>query len=222
MKPTRTVVFRLLIVCLLLIVCGAVASLLPDRGTKQRRGAFREMTERKMPPALGRHLEKLAQAVPGLGENRSGQERRSRGVPGDGLPGPTSRWRGLRPRARPRRGSRARSSPRARAARATWVTVGPSKALYPVTSSAIRSATSPTTTWPAAAPTAIAIDPNCAPGNCRLWVFAAGGGVWRTKNALNGQPNWQFLSGDFGIKSGSSITLDPNDAERQHALRRHR
>ena len=42
-------------------------------------------------------------------------------------------------------------------------------------------------------------------------MFAAGGGVWRTKNALSGQPHWQFLSGDFGIHSGSSITIDPND-----------
>ena len=59
--------------------------------------------------------------------------------------------------------------------------------------------------------TALAIDPNCSPGHCRLWVFAAGGGVWRTKNALSGQPNWEFLSGGFGINSGSSIALDPND-----------
>ena len=59
--------------------------------------------------------------------------------------------------------------------------------------------------------TAIAIDPTCAPGHCRLWVFAAGGGVWRTKNALSGQPHWEFLSARFGIQSGSAITLDPND-----------
>ena len=36
MKHTRTVVFRLLMVCLLLIVSGAVASLLPDRGTETK------------------------------------------------------------------------------------------------------------------------------------------------------------------------------------------
>ena len=42
-------------------------------------------------------------------------------------------------------------------------------------------------------------------------MFAAGGGVWRTRNALSGQPNWEFLSANFGIQSGSSITLDPND-----------
>ena len=35
--------------------------------------------------------------------------------------------------------------------------------------------------------------------------------MWRTKNALNGQPHWEFLSGTFGIQSGSAITLDPND-----------
>src|SRR5207253_11043311 len=27
--------------------------------------------------------------------------------------------------------------------------------------------------------TALAIDPNCNQGNCRLWMAAAGGGIWR-------------------------------------------
>ncbi len=29
--------------------------------------------------------------------------------------------------------------------------------------------------------------PNCNPNGCRLWVAAAGGGIWRTDNALSGQ-----------------------------------
>ena len=36
--------------------------------------------------------------------------------------------------------------------------------------------------------TALAIDPNCTQGHCRLWLAAAGGGVWRTDKALHGQP----------------------------------
>jgi hypothetical protein len=44
--------------------------------------------------------------------------------------------------------------------------------------------------------TALAIDPNCgkasAPAGapCRLWVAAAGGGIWRTNNALAATPAW--------------------------------
>ncbi len=42
-------------------------------------------------------------------------------------------------------------------------------------------------------------------------MFAAGGGVWRTKNALDKQPKWQFVSSSFAMNSGSSLALDPND-----------
>src|SRR5437899_10778791 len=37
--------------------------------------------------------------------------------------------------------------------------------------------------------TALVIAPTCVPGNCRLWVGSAGGGVWRTDEALAGAPN---------------------------------
>src|SRR5207249_2438522 len=35
----------------------------------------------------------------------------------------------------------------------------------------------------------------CNASFCRLWVAAAGGGVWRTTNALAGTPTWTFISG---------------------------
>ena len=38
--------------------------------------------------------------------------------------------------------------------------------------------------------TALAIDPACAPGNCKLWVAAAGGGIWRTNDAMAAHPTW--------------------------------
>src|SRR5438270_4185904 len=34
--------------------------------------------------------------------------------------------------------------------------------------------------------TALAISPNCTTNGCRAWAGAAGGGVWRTDNALSG------------------------------------
>jgi hypothetical protein len=102
--------------------------------------------------------------------------------------------------------------PSGKGRKGTWISVGPSHALYPAT--IFRSSFSyvPARYMSGGRATALAIDPNCSPGHCRIWIFAAGGGIWRTKNALTGQPSWEFLSGDFGIQSGSSITLDPNDS----------
>jgi len=34
----------------------------------------------------------------------------------------------------------------------------------------------------------IAIAPDCQPGHCRMWIGPAGGGVWRTNNALADEP----------------------------------
>jgi hypothetical protein len=93
----------------------------------------------------------------------------------------------------------------------TWVTVGPSNALYPA--SEFRSSYSyvPAEYVAGGRTTSLAIAPSCVNGHCTIWVGPAGGGIWRTKNALEGQPNWQFLSGPFGINTIGSIALDPND-----------
>ncbi|MEO5741938.1 MAG: sialidase family protein [Vicinamibacterales bacterium] len=93
----------------------------------------------------------------------------------------------------------------------SWISVGPSHALYPATIFRNSFSYVPARYMSGGRATAVAIDPNCSSGHCRIWIFAAGGGIWRTKNALTGQPSWEFLSGEFGIQSGSSITLDPND-----------
>lgn len=66
--------------------------------------------------------------------------------------------------------------------------------------------------------TALAIDPNCgkssAPSGapCRLWVAAAGGGIWRTNNALAATPAWIAPPDDLPTNSFGSLTVDPNDA----------
>src|SRR5207245_11201593 len=47
---------------------------------------------------------------------------------------------------------------------------------------------------------AMAIDSasGCSAAFCRLWVGAAGGGIWRTTNALATVPTWTYISGDLG------------------------
>jgi hypothetical protein len=56
--------------------------------------------------------------------------------------------------------------------------------------------------------TALAIAPTCVSGNCRLWVAAAGGGVWRTDDALVTNPVWTFVSGSFATNAIGTLTYD--------------
>jgi hypothetical protein len=56
--------------------------------------------------------------------------------------------------------------------------------------------------------TALAVAPACVSGNCRLWVGAAGGGVWRTNDALAATPSWTNVSGSFGTSAIGALTYD--------------
>ena len=85
-----------------------------------------------------------------------------------------------------------------------WQMIGPSKSNFPdiLTFSGAQYFTSGRVT-------ALAIDPSCSRRRCRVWVGAAGGGVWRTDNALSGNgSSWTFLSGDFGTNAIGTLTYD--------------
>ena len=56
--------------------------------------------------------------------------------------------------------------------------------------------------------TALALDPACTESKCRMWIGAAGGGVWRADNALSGSPNWSFVSGSLPSNAIGSLTYD--------------
>ncbi|PYJ73037.1 MAG: hypothetical protein DME75_02695 [Verrucomicrobia bacterium] len=62
--------------------------------------------------------------------------------------------------------------------------------------------------------TAIAVSAPCTPGGCTLFLGAAGGGVWKTTNALAATPTWtQVSDGASGIPSNAigSIVFDPSN-----------
>jgi len=67
------------------------------------------------------------------------------------------------------------------------------------------------TTATASRDTAIVVAPTCVAGNCRLWVGTAGGGVWRTNDALAANPSWTWLDGGLALNSVGSLVADPND-----------
>src|SRR5262245_43729642 len=60
---------------------------------------------------------------------------------------------------------------------------------------------------------ALAISPLCDRRRaCRLWVGTAGGGVWRTEDALNTtDARRRWLGAGLGTNNIGSLTVDPND-----------
>jgi hypothetical protein len=60
---------------------------------------------------------------------------------------------------------------------------------------------------------ALAISPTCTVnGPCRLWVGTAGGGVWRTDDAMHPEDvGWRWIGQGLGTNNIGSLALDPND-----------
>src|SRR5207248_11004447 len=106
------------------------------------------------------------------------------------------------------RGAAARlgGNPNTPAALAQWQLIGPSSAVTPaiLTFSGAQYISSGRIT-------ALAIAPTCTTTQCRIYVAAAGGGVWRTDTGL-GTPTWTFLSDSFGTNAIGSLLLDPSDS----------
>ena len=101
-----------------------------------------------------------------------------------------------------------------------WQLIGPSKATYPAVLNPFLFDGAPYVA--SGRVTAMAIAPGChgkgdkddkegdEDGRCTLYIAAAGGGVWRTDNALN-HPDWKFVSDSFGTNAIGSLLIDPRD-----------
>ena len=90
-----------------------------------------------------------------------------------------------------------------------WQLIGPSRAIQPGVLNALGDGAQVVT---AGRVTAMAIGPSCSEDHCPIYVAAAGGGVWRTRNGLAGNPQWTFLSASFGTNAMGSLLIDPNDS----------
>ena len=178
-----------------------------------------------MPAALAKHLAKLEQSIPGKGGEPSGES--TGNAPGSSTAGLEE----FAQMAYPKKDVPLSSIRAARSAFKTakartpgnnghseWDQVGPDTALYQFTPFRDAHSYVPREYAAAGRTTDLAIDPNCGShmshgrsARCRMWITPAGGGVWRTENALAPHPKWRYLSGSFGINSVGSITIDPND-----------
>jgi hypothetical protein len=168
--------------------------------------------EGNLPPALGRHLEKLRQAIPGNGgepiegpDSAADQAFFQRAFPDADIPLTRLEFE------RQAFGRvKAKGFPRGKQP-GTWVTVGPSNAIYPFFDLRDFTLYVPNEYAAGGRTTALALAPDCAPGSCRLYAATSGGGVWRTDEALEPEPHWVYLSSAFAGNAVGSVALDPND-----------
>jgi len=60
---------------------------------------------------------------------------------------------------------------------------------------------------------ALAVSPICTLGGpCRVWVGTAGGGVWRSDDAMHpDDPKWRWIGEGLATNNIGSLTVDPND-----------
>ena len=176
------------------------------------------------PGALGAHLEKLRRAAPGGAEILEGPGSaaeaafRERAYPDSTISvgkvdaakesfqqvvAETSKLSG--PQARAGKGSQSLEQG------AAWTNVGPSRALYPFTRRRNNTNYVPNRYVAGGRVTDLAIAKTCVAGNCRMFITPAGGGVWRTDDAMARPIAWKYLGGPLGINAAGAVTIDPND-----------
>ena len=96
------------------------------------------------------------------------------------------------------------------AAPGAWTNLGPSTPNVSAEASQFFDPTTQTgpTTQESGRVSAIAVDPACAPGDCRVWLATAGGGIWRTNDALAAHPDWIAPPDDLPTNAFGSIIYD--------------
>jgi hypothetical protein len=169
--------------------------------------------EAEMPTAQAAHMAELKRAAPGNG----GMSSEGPGGAADAAfaqrayPGSTISLAAMERARDSFAATTGRAFPRGKGKKGTWVSVGPSRALYPDSPFLNSFLYVPNAYVAGGRTTSVAIADTCKPGNCRLYVTPAGGGVWRTRNALAGTPHWVYLGGPLGINSAGAVTIDSND-----------
>jgi hypothetical protein len=212
MKLTRRHWVLVGVVIFALLAAGAGGFVLTrgEHESEQARGD-------ELPSALADHLEHLREAIPGDG-GESGES--PGGAAQDqfqalAYPGKTVTIEKINRSENAFRNARGRSATSATSNLAPvgrWQQLGPSQAEYPF--SPLRNAGNyvPNKYIAGGRTTSVAINSTCTVAACRLYATPAGGGVWRTDNALAATPSWTYLGGPLGINAAGTVSIDPNDA----------
>jgi hypothetical protein len=193
------------------LAATAVGTLVVVSGASVAKGV--SAREGEVPAALAAHLDKLRQAVPG----NQGMAQEGPASAADAAflqrayPSDTISLAQATGAAAAFTASKGRPFPSGKGQKGTWVSVGPSRALYPDSPFLNSFLYVPNAYIAGGRTTSIAISDSCQPGNCRLYITPAGGGIWTTKNGLNGTPHWEYLGGPLGINSAGAVTIDQND-----------
>ncbi len=168
--------------------------------------------EGEMPPALARHLDRL-KALPGnQGMSLEGPGSAAeaayfaRAYPADAIS-----VANVQAAKAAFTSSSGRPFPSGKGQKGTWLSVGPSNALYPSSQFLNSFLYVPNAYTAGGRTTAIAIADTCVPTNCRVWITPAGGGIWRTNDVFAGNPEWTYLGGPLGINAAGAVTIDKND-----------
>ena len=167
--------------------------------------------EAEYPTALGKYLEKQREASPGniVEEGPASAAKAAfleRAYPADTISVGADERRGCGVQVGERQ-----AFPSGQGQPGTWVSVGPSEALYPGTPLLTSADYIPNRYVAGGRTTSIAISDTCKPGDCRCTSprRAAASGARRTRST--GQPHWEYLGGPLGINAAGSVYLDPND-----------
>ena len=91
-----------------------------------------------------------------------------------------------------------------------WVLVGPSGVPASATVASESTAGTSKTVF-SGRTTALAVSPACTSKTCPMLLGAAGGGVWRTDNAMGKSAKWVESNGSIPSNAIGSIAFDPND-----------
>ena len=203
----KSKLFRMLAVIVSISVIASAVFFAREEANREKAG------EAELPTALGKHIEEFSKSIPGVGgepeegpSSAADAEFMARAYPTD-----TISVANMDAARAAYSNAQGRPFPRGKGRPGTWVSVGPSEALYPSTQFRSSYSYVPNAYAAGGRTTSIAISDTCVPGNCRMYVTPAGGGVWRTKNALNGQPHWEYLAGSIGINASGAVVIDSND-----------
>ena len=219
---TRARSTRPALVGLLVVVLAAVAALVAA-ATRGGDGApTARIIRGEEPTALARHLETLAATRPDYMENEGPASAAEEAFMQRAYPEDTISVAQMNAARAAFDESKSRQFHGGQGKKGEWVSVGPSKALYPFEQLRTSGLYVPNAYVAGGRTTSIALAPKCTPNKCPAYITPAGGGVWRTNNVLPGPAALDVPGRAARHQRGRRRDHRPERPDGRHGLRRHR